>query len=150
MTTKFIDTPARVAVATTSIDIDAPKAKVFDAFLNNPNGWFYENEESRKNTPTRCEPRLGGKFYIEYPSNGFNVLGEITMIKHEHKIRMRGDCTMPQAVLMNMTISFEEIGSGTRVTIDHRMMGELEDSWAQEFEHGWSDGLEKLKSLMEG
>lgn len=147
--TKFLETPARVAVAVTKIDIGAPVERVFSAFLEEPEHWFYESEETREATPTRCDPRVGGHFYIEYPDNGFNSLGVITMIKRNRKVRMRGDCTMPAAVIMNMTIDFEEIDIGTRVSIEHRMSGEIEDTWPDEFEEGWRDGLVKLKALTE-
>ena len=92
---------------------------------------------------------MGGRFYIELPDGGFNVIGELTMIKPNHKIRMRGDCTMEKAVLMNMTISFEDASEGTRVSIDHRMSGEIPDDFPEGFEEGWLDGLQKLKKLVE-
>lgn len=149
MTTKTIDSPARIAVATCEVHIAATPAEVYDLFLNRPDAWFYENEQSRASTPTRCQNEIGGKFYIELPDNGFNTIGEITMLKPGKKIRMRGDCTLPQAVLMNMTIAFDETESGTRVSIDHRMFGEFDDTTPAEFEAGWQDGLDKLKQLAE-
>lgn len=149
MGAKFLDTPARVAVSEIEIVIDAPKETVYRAWFDSPNDWFYEDEESRKTSPTRCEERLGGRFYMELPNGGFNVIGEITMIKPNHKIRMRGDCTMPQAVLMNMTIAFEDVDGKTKVSIDHRMSGEIEDDFPEGFVEGWMDGLEKLKKLVE-
>lgn len=149
MGAKFLDTPARVAVSEIEIEIDAPKETVFRAWFDSPNDWFYENEAARRDRPTRCEERIGGRFYMELPDGGFNVIGEITMIKPNNKIRMRGDCTMPQAVLMNMTISFEDVGGKTKVSIDHRMSGEIEDDFPEGFVEGWMDGLEKLKKLVE-
>ena len=149
MTTKTIDSPARIAVATCEVHIAADPHKVYDLFLNEPQNWFYESKESKAKTPTRCQNEIGGKFYIELPDGGYNTIGELTMLKPGKKIRMRGDCTMPQAVLMNMTIAFEETEGGTRVSIDHRMFGEFDDSAPAEFEEGWQDGLDKLKVLAE-
>ncbi|MCA9302556.1 MAG: SRPBCC domain-containing protein [Phycisphaerales bacterium] len=149
MGAKFIDTPARVAVSEIEIMIDAPKETVYRAWFDSPHDWFYENEDARKNRPTRCEERIGGRFYMELPNGGFNVIGEFTMLKPNHKIRMRGDCTMPQAVLMNMTIAFEDVDGKTRVSIDHRMSGEIEDDFPEGFVEGWTDGLQKLKALVE-
>lgn len=149
MSTKTIDTPARIAVAACEIHIAATPQTVYDLFLNEPHNWFYENEESKDARPTRCQNEIGGKFYLELPDGGFNTIGEITMLKPGYKIRMRGDCTMPQAVLMNMTIVFEEVDGGTRVSVDHRMFGEFDDTAPAEFEEGWSDGLGKLKTLAE-
>lgn len=149
MGAKFLDQPARVAVSEIEIVIDAPKEVVYRAWFDDPNLWFYESEESKLKTPTRVEERIGGRFYIELPGGGFNVIGEITMIKPNQKIRLRGDCTMPQAVLMNMTVAFEEVGGKTRVSVDHRMSGEITDGMPDEFVEGWMDGLVKLKALVE-
>lgn len=149
MSTKTIESPARIAVATCEVHIDSTPQSVYELFINEPENWFFENEESKSQTPTRFDCRIGGKFYIELPDGGFNTIGEVTMLKPGKKIRLSGDCTMPQAVLMNMTISFEGTDSGTRVSVDHRMFGEFDDSAPAEFEEGWLDGLEKLKALVE-
>jgi len=149
MGSKFIEQSARVAVSEIEIEIDAPKEVVYRAWFDDPNLWFYESEAVRETSPTRCEERMGGRFYVELPDGGFNVIGEITMLKPNHKIRMRGDCTMNQAVLMNMTIAFEESGGKTKVSIDHRMSGEVPDDFPEGFDEGWMDGLVKLKALVE-
>jgi uncharacterized protein YndB with AHSA1/START domain len=72
------------------------------------------------------------------------------MLKPGQKIRMRGDCTMPQAVLMNMTISFDDTEGGTLVSMDHRMFGEFDDCAPAEFEAGWQHVLDNLRDLVEG
>ncbi len=146
---KVIDARARIAVVTTEIEINAPVSTVFAAWFDEPDQWFYENEEAKTERPTSCERRLGGHFYMQHADGGFNSLGQITMIKSNKKIRMRGDCTMPWAVVMNMTIAFEESSGGTRVSVDHRMMGEFDDDAPAGFEEGWQDGLVKLKALLE-
>lgn len=149
MAAKFLDQPARVAVSEIEIEIAAPKNVVYRAWFDDPNLWFYESEDAKLKTPTKCEERMGGRFYTELPDGGFNVIGEITMLKPNSKIRMRGDCTMPQAVLMNMTIAFEESNGKTKVSIDHRMSGEVPDDFPDGFVEGWMDGLVKLKALVE-
>lgn len=149
MGVKFLDQPARVAHVVCEVVIKAPRERVFRAWFDDTANWFYENEESKATRPTRCEEKIGGKFYLELPNGGFNVIGELTMIKPNEKIRMRGDCTAPEAFFANMTIAFESVDAGTRVRVDHRMMGEFPDSMPAEFEEGWSDGLAKLKKLFE-
>lgn len=149
MGTKTIDMPARIAQVHCELQVSASPMKVYELFLNEAHNWFYENEESKVKTPTRCEGEIGGKFYIELPDGGFNTIGEITMLKPGKKIRMRGDCTMPQAVLMNMTIAFEDSDGGTRVSVEHHMMGEFEEDAPGMFEEGWQDGFDKLKALAE-
>ncbi len=149
MSTKCIETPSRIALAQTEIVINAPKELVYRTWFDEPENWFYQNEETKATNTTRCEEKVGGRFYFDLPDGGFNVLGEITMIKPNYKIRMRGDCTVPLAVIMNMTICFEDVDGGTRVSVDHRMAGEICEDMATDFEEGWADGLGKLKKLVE-
>ncbi|GJM17840.1 MAG: hypothetical protein DHS20C14_00530 [Phycisphaeraceae bacterium] len=150
MGTKLLDQPARVAVVETQVTIDAPRTKVFDLFFEGAPDWFYENEETRKTQPSKIERRVGGIFSMTYANGDENMLGWVTMIKEGKKVRFRGDCTMPGAVIMNMTVAFEDAGSGCRVSISHRMAGEFADGDPGEFEAGWADGLAKLKKLCEG
>ena len=149
MGVKLLEQPPRVAHVVCEIEIEAPKDVVYRAWFDDVADWFYENEEAKKIRPTRCEEKIGGKFYLEYPNGGFNIIGELTMIKKNEKIRMRGDCTAPEAFFANMTIAFEEKSGGTVVRVDHRMTGEFADSMPGEFEEGWMDGLTKLKALVE-
>ena len=149
MSTKMIEQAARLAEAHIEITINAPRNEVYRAWFDDTSEWFYHSKETKSTQPTLCEERMGGKFYTALPDNGFNVLGEITMLKPNHKIRIKGDCTMPSAVIMNMTIAFEDTNDGTKVSVDHRMAGEIYDGMAEEFEEGWLDGLQKLKACME-
>ncbi len=149
MGAKLLDQPARVARTQCEVLIDAPREAVYRAWFERTQEWFLDKPDEAATKPFLCEERMGGRFYQQLPDGGFNVLGEITMLKPGHKIRLRGDCTMPEAVLMNMTISFEDDGQRTRVRVDHRMMGEFGDDLPAGFEDGWMDGLTKLKALME-
>ena len=146
---KMLEQKARIAQVVCEVVIDAPRSKVYRAWFDRTADWFYDKEPGLHDHASHCEERMGGKFYMDTPGGGFNVLGEITMIKPQTKIRLRGDCTMPEAVLMNMTVSFEDDGAGTRVRVDHHMMGEFSDEAPAEFEEGWMDGLVKLKALLE-
>lgn len=149
MSTEFLKTPPRAAVVQTRIEISAPPAKVYDIFIERCGDWFYENEESRTATPTRMDNHVGGKCSIHLPDGGENLIAMITMLKPGRKIRMSGDCTVPNAFASNMTISFEEHNGGTSVHVEHRMAGEFPDDLPAGFEEGWADGLSKLKTLIE-
>lgn len=149
MSTEFLKTPVRAAVVQTEITINAKPAAVYDAFVHRCGEWFYENEQTRTATPSRMENRVGGNFSMILPDGGENLLATVTMLKPGWKIRLRGDCTMPNAFVANMTVTFHEAGEGTRVHIEHRMAGEFEDDLPAGFEEGWADGLSKLKALIE-
>lgn len=149
MSTEFLKTPVRAAVVQTEIRIDAPPARVYDAFIERFADWFYENEESRKATPSRLENHVGGRCSMLLPDGGENLIATVTMLKPGKKIRLRGDCTVPSAFIANMTIAFDPTDGGTRVHVEHRMAGEFADDLPAGFEEGWADGLGKLKGLFQ-
>ena len=153
MGTKLIDAPARVALVETEIQINAPRAQVYEAFVSDAANWFYESEESRPHRTAVLEPKLGGKFYMRdetgEKAGDENLLAIITLVRPGRKLRMKGDFTMPHAMIANVTIAFEDEGNGTRVSISHRMIGEFDDDLPAGFEEGWLDGLQKLKALVE-
>ena len=150
MGTQTLDQPARCAVVNTEIRIEADRQRVFDIFFDESHNWFFESEETKDSRPTRLERRVGGRFFIELPDGGANMLALVTMIKPGHKVRMCGDFTMPNAFIANVTFSFEDDAGATLVKIEHRMSGEFDDSFPKEFEHGWFHGLEQLKKVAEG
>ncbi len=150
MTNKTIDAAPRTALINLSIDIDRDRESVFRAFLEDANDWFYESEESRKTHTTILEPTLGGRFYIRTEATGDeNLLANVTMIKPNRELRLKGDYTCPQAFIANVTVRFKDEGAGTRVEIEHRMMGEFSDDLPAGFDEGWLDALQKLKKHIE-
>lgn len=153
MGVKFAERAVRTAHVVCEVVIDAPREQVYRAWFDRTADWFYEKEPGQHDGASHCEETMGGKFYMDVPGGGFNVLGEVTMIKPGKKIRLRGDCTIPDAFVANMTIAFEDAGQGakkgTKVTVDHRMSGDFDDDLPAGFEEGWTDGLTKLKALLE-
>ncbi|MEM1071993.1 MAG: SRPBCC domain-containing protein [Planctomycetota bacterium] len=145
--TKLLETPARLAVIRSEITVKAEPAAVYNTVLNRPAEWFNNGPDA--GWKAVIEPKLGGRFYLLSDNGDENLMAFITMLKPDRKIRMKGDFTMPEAVVSNATMSFEPIGTGTRVTVDHRMVGEFTDETPTEFEAGWLDGLEKLRGLFE-
>ncbi len=102
------DRPARIALVECSIQIAASRKRCFRAFFRDVEDWFYESEESRKTRPARIEPKLGGRFFIESDNGDRNLLANVTLIKRNREIRLRGDFTIPHAFIANVTIRFED------------------------------------------
>lgn len=150
MATKLSERPCRVAHVEVETTIAAAAERVFDAFFEDTAEWFYESEETKRTRPARIERRVGGRFYIALEDGGENMLAFVTMIKPNREVRLRGDCTIPQAFVANMTVKFEAVAGGTRVGVSHRMAGEFDDDLPAGFDEGWTDGLAKLKALVEG
>lgn len=136
-----------------SVDIDAKPEAVFDAWFDDCAAWFYESEETRAWQKAVMERRVGGRFYMENtggPKPGkINLLAIVTMIEPGRKLRLRGDFTMPNAMTANATITFEQHNGGCRMLVEHRMVGECTMDDAKDFEEGWLDGMQKLKTLVE-
>lgn len=150
METKIGTEECRVAIVETAIQIAAPREKVFETFLSDAGEWFYESEASKKTGPVRIEPFVGGKFSIVYDNGDENLLAMVTLIKKNKELRLKGDYTMPNAFIANVTVKFTDEGDGCTVAIHHRMAGEFDDDLPAGFEEGWQDGLNKLKALVEG
>ncbi|MCB9844753.1 MAG: SRPBCC domain-containing protein [Phycisphaeraceae bacterium] len=151
MATKLLDRPARIAVIDMSIDVHAPRDRVWQAFINETASWFYESEQTRTTHPSVLEPSLGGRFFIQTAgTQDENLLAMITCIKPPREIRLKGDFTIPQAFVANVTVKFQESGDATRITLTHRMAGDFDDDLPSGFDEGWLDGLQKLKRLLEG
>lgn len=159
MPVKTIDQAPRIAEVQCEIVINAPRQKVWDAFINEPNNWFYPDHD-RAAKSTHLEPFLGGKMYLRDEvgdkAGDENLMAIVTLLRPGRKIRLKGDFTMPLAMVANATISFEDApgegegsGGATRVHVDHRMLGEFGDEDPAGFQEGWLDGLQKLKALVE-
>lgn len=137
-----------------SLEVAAPPQRVYDAWFNRCAEWFYESEEARTRQRAVIERAVGGRFYMENTSGPkagkVNLLAHVTMLEPGRKLRLRGDFTMPQALLCNCTVTFEPSGTGCRAMVEHRMIGECDRAMADDFREGWLDSLTKLKALLEG
>jgi uncharacterized protein YndB with AHSA1/START domain len=146
---RILEAPARAAVVESSIEIEASPERCFDVFFDGIRDWFFETEETKSVRPARIERKLGGRFYVEYADGTENLLAIVTMIKPGRELRLKGDFTVPQAFTANVTVRFQAGSSGTLVAIEHRMSGEFDEDIPAGFDEGWTDGLEKLKTLVE-
>lgn len=139
---------------TVAMEIAAEPGAVYAAWFDRCAEWFYESEASRAQQRAVIERAVGGRFYLENtagPKAGkTNLLAHVTMLEPGRKLRLRGDFTMPQALLCNCTVTFEPAGSGCRVSIEQRMMGECDRAMSADFRDGWLDSLTKLRALLEG
>jgi len=149
MPSRILDRPARVALVDCSIEIDAARETCFRAFVDDVAEWFFEKEETKHTQPTRLEPRVGGRFFIDLGGGDANLLGIITMIKTPREIRMTGDCTIPQAFVGSATVRFDDREGGTRISVDQRLSGEFDDSLPAALDGGWMEGLRQLKRFVE-
>ncbi len=151
MSSEILATPARVAVVDCAIEIQAPREEVYRAFLHRPSEWFCDRSQTPPEQPCILEPVLGGRMFLRTRANGDeNLMAFVTLLKENREVRLRGDFTVPQAFVANVTIRFEDIDGGTRVSIHHRMAGDFSDDMPPGFDEGWTDALRQLKEIIEG
>lgn len=139
---------------TASIEIATSPAAVFDAWFDECGVWFAGAGGPDAVQTAVMEKHVGGRFYFENiagPKKGkVNLLAQVTMIEPGRKLRLRGDFTLPQALVANCTVTFENHGAGCQVTVEHRMFGECTAADAEGFRDGWLEGLQALKKMVEG
>jgi uncharacterized protein YndB with AHSA1/START domain len=143
------DGAGQVARVECTVDVSASRSRCFDAFVNETAEWFYETEATRQSRRAVLEPTLGGRFFIRSENGDENLLALVTMLKRDRELRLRGDFTIPQAFVANVTVRFDDAEGGTRISVEHRMAGEFDDDLPAGFDEGWTDGLEKLKRHVE-
>jgi uncharacterized protein YndB with AHSA1/START domain len=132
-----------------SIDIDAPRERVFDALMKPEllNKWVA--------SAAAVEPRVGGRYSYgwSYPMGGVTVEGGPTrileLIENEKLVidwpDWRGDATVPT---QRITWLLETVGPQTRVTLIHS--GFVRAADISDYPFGWSDFAGRLKLVAEG
>jgi uncharacterized protein YndB with AHSA1/START domain len=123
--------------------INAPARQVYRAFTNSTalRQWLCD--------VATLQPRPGGRLYLWWHS-GYYTSGEFTALEPDTLVsfswRGRGE---PQPTQVH--VAFSEQDGVTRVTLEHRAVGEGPE-WSQarqEIAQGWRNGLENLKSALE-
>ena len=133
----------------TSIMIDAPRERVFQALLDPAllNQWIAAAAE--------VEPKVGGRYAFgwKYEMNGINVVGGPTrileMVPNEKLVTdwpdWRGDTNVP---VQTVTWLLESVGTQTRVTLIHAGFTRTVDF--SDYPFGWGWFLSRLKQTVEG
>jgi len=138
--------PARLERIELEIRIGATPDRVYDLFIHNTPEWFSNGPGQ---PPCGLEPRLGGLLYQDTGDGAGTVFATITKLQPGRCVAMSGEFCCREACLNNVTFTFEPAGDGTLVKLDHRLAGEFDDNYVEEFRGGWPEPLEGLKALAE-
>lgn len=149
-------------------EFDVPTEQVFDAWLNpeEMKKWLFTLENTNK--LTQNDPQVGGSWEIIDHRGGidYRAVGEYLEIKPTSKIVFT--FKMPELqpegfkdLADTLTIEFEEIAEGTKMTLTHLINVIHEDDWTKDdietAHQSWKDGMEQgfdpifmgLKELLE-
>jgi hypothetical protein len=120
-----------------SVQVPLPPLEAYHRFLDVDAWW----DHTFSGNPARfyIEPRPGGGFYEIFDEEGNGVLHATVIFVSEGKmLRMRGPLGFSGYALdLVFTLEFSETEGGTRVDLDLRGMGELEEGWAEAIHGVW-------------
>ncbi len=130
---------------------DTPEA-VYDATTGDISGWW-DHHFSEKPLKFFIEARPGGGFYEIFDESGDGVLhGTVTWARRGKLLRFTGPLGLAgNAVTAVWTLTYEPHGEKeTKLTLDGRMSGTLEEGWAEAVDSVWRHFLvERLKPYVE-
>lgn len=145
--TRMQTAEARLAKIEQEITVNAASEAVFRVFVEDTADWFFNGPGQ---PPCKLEPKLGGLLYQDEGNGAGTVFATITKFKPGKCVAMSGEFCCREACVNNVTFTFEESGAGTLVKLDHRLAGEFDENYVEEFRVGWAEILKAFKAHNEG
>jgi uncharacterized protein YndB with AHSA1/START domain len=129
------------------IDIDAPRAVVFEALLEQlgPENVIPPSQPMKM----KIEPWPGGRWYRDLGNNTGHLWGHVQVIKPPMLLEITGPLCMSYAAINHVQYRLTEHGRGTRLTFIHRAMGEIAADHREGMPEGWGHGLARIRELAE-
>ncbi len=120
-----------------SVSVPLTPGEAFDRFLEVDKWWDHRFDPG--SSRFYIDARPGGGFYEIFDASGDGVLhATVIFVKRGEALRMRGPLGLTGFALdMVYSLQFREEGSGTRVTLDVRGAGELEEEWPAVVQRVW-------------
>jgi len=120
-----------------SVQVALPPREAFDRFLEVDAWWDHRFSED----PSRffIDARPGGGFYEIFDSSGDGVQhATVIYVARGEVLRMRGPLGLSGFALdLVFTVTFRPADSGSRVHLDVRGAGEMEEEWPQVVQGVW-------------
>ena len=138
--TKVTHTDVQVANILVEVVIEAPRPRVFEAFVNDTAAWWHEDYFTRPGLGAfHIERKLGGKMYEDWGQGEGQIWATVSGLKSPEYIQLAGDTDKgwggPSRGIM--TVNFMEEPEGTRVRFEHSNFGHISEKTRQSLESGW-------------
>src|SRR5206468_5701190 len=129
------------------IEISAPIAIAFAAMLDElgPEGQM----PGGKPMPMKLEPWPGGRWFRDLGNNAGHLWGHVQVIKPPTLLEITGPIAMSYAAVNHLQYRLTERGGGTRLTLQHRAMGEILPEHRDGMPKGWEYILGKIRERAE-
>jgi hypothetical protein len=122
--------------------IDAPLAIAFAATLEQLG---QENSGPQGPMPMKLEPWPGGRWFRDLGNNTGHFWGHVQVIKPPTLLEITGPLFMSYAAVSHVQYRLAEHGSGTRLTLTHRAVGEISPEHREGVNRGWAQLLDSIK-----
>ncbi len=136
---------------TDQVEVTLSPQEAFDRFVEVDAWW--DHRFSDDPVSFFLDPRPGGGFYEIMDESGDGVRhAEVIFVVRGKTLRLRGPLGMSGFALdMVFNLDFQAMAGGTRLHLDARGAGELEEGWAEAVQGVWHHFLvERFKPYAEG
>jgi uncharacterized protein YndB with AHSA1/START domain/DNA-binding transcriptional ArsR family regulator len=134
------------------ITVAAPPKRVFAALTDHIGHWWgapYLRDAERA-VDIRLEPRPGGRLLEVWGGDDGAVWGEVTRIRPPELLELTGRMGMSGPAYSVVTFELAAKGKGTRVTLTHQGVGDVDAETSEQYHEGWTDLLtNRLKPYVE-
>jgi hypothetical protein len=99
--------------------------------------------------PMKIEPWPGGRWYRDLGNNAGHLWGHVQVIKPPALLELCGPMFMSYPALSHVQYRLVEEGSGTRLKITHKALGQIIDEHFHGVGEGWNHGLKRIREIAE-
>jgi uncharacterized protein YndB with AHSA1/START domain len=129
--------------------LDAPPARVFDAWLNREEWQAWIGPEGVRCEVPLLEPRVSGRYRVTMHLPGgqtITVAGVFKTIDRPHRLAMTWGMEGDQSRQSLLTITFKRLGLSTELTLRQEGLGSASNR--DDHGKGWNSALNKLVAYL--
>jgi uncharacterized protein YndB with AHSA1/START domain len=99
--------------------------------------------------PMKIEPWPGGRWFRDLGNNAGHLWGHVQVIKPPTLLELYGPMFMSYPAISHVQYRLTPEGSGTRLKIAHKALGQITDEHLQGVGDGWNHGLKRIREIAE-
>jgi uncharacterized protein YndB with AHSA1/START domain len=129
--------------------LDAPPARVFDAWLNREEWQAWIGPEGVRCEVPFLEPRVGGRYRVTmhlYGGQTIPVAGVFQLIDRPHRLAMTWGVEGDASRQSLLTITLKKLGQSTELTLRQEGLGSASNR--DDHGKGWNSALDKLVAYL--
>jgi uncharacterized protein YndB with AHSA1/START domain len=115
--------------------LPAPPERVFRALTLEIGSWW--DHRFREGSSVGFEPRIGGRFYEDLGQGSAALYAIVSLIDPPRRLRLEGGMGMDGTLVSVMDFKLEPGSGGTKLSLVHGILGNLEPGIVDEYREGW-------------